>query len=72
MATRTLRLLGAGRTNRDERQLPPAQRRGDSIVVRVISEDLKAQPVHEIELSPERAIELAQQLLAAVHTQMTR
>lgn len=65
---RQLRFMSAGRTHRDERGVPAEQRRGNAIVLRVVSEDLKHQPVHEIELTPEQALVAIRDLASAITT----
>jgi len=67
---RSLSFMSAGRTSPDERHLTPADRKGPQLVLRVISEDLKGQPVHEIPLTRKQALQAIRELSTALEADM--
>jgi len=63
---RQLIVVGAGVHRPDERWIPEVDKVGPSVSVRIISDDLKHKPMHEIRISDEQALRLAGQLVQAV------
>lgn len=65
--SRRLTVLGVYLDRPDERRVPEGQRTGPRIVMRIVSDDLKARPVHDATpLTDLEALKLAEQLIAAV------
>lgn len=63
---RDLRIIGAHIHRPDRRLVRCEDLVGESVVLAVVSEDLKAKPVHQIPLTDAQALRLAEQLLASV------
>lgn len=64
---RRLRILSAGVDRPDERSTRPEDKVGPSVAVSVLSEDLRAQPVHTVRISEDEALRLIEQLATAVN-----
>ena len=63
---RDLVVLSASVERPDERFTPAADRVGPHITIKVLSRDLKHQPVHSVPLTEQQALSLAASLLRAV------
>jgi hypothetical protein len=64
---RQLRVFGAGVDRPDERHLPNAQKQGPAVCLRIVSEDLRARPVHVLRLTQAEALSLLADLARAVN-----
>lgn len=63
---RQLRIVSASIEHPDERGVPEDRRTGSFLYVGVISDDLKTQPLHQVRLTEDEAIDLIADLSRAL------